>query len=159
MESVEHHRGTLWNDKGENVTNRSCKVLRYSYGQVCRHINLSSSDFKNRTRPSTPYAYDEHNYISRSHTIITIARSSHWIYITNKCAHATSYTAAYESTGFPVIPYNMSKPAISRNNLHDTIACTSSWLQPLAQLSYMHTIIYGSTMHHDNVHYNQWHCE
>ena len=49
----------------------------------------------------------------------------------------TSCIAAYGSAGFPVIPHDMSNPAVSQNNLRHTTACTGSWLQPAVQLPYM----------------------
>ena len=86
-ESAEHHLGTLSNDKGQSVTETSCKVLRCTYGSVNWRNNLWSS---NRTKISC-HAYDKRNSLLLPHAIMNIARIVHRLYIASVCARVRGH--------------------------------------------------------------------
>ena len=112
------------------------------YSQVFRNTNLSSSVHTN-TCPSIPHSYENCNYILLPHATMTIACTIHRLYIIGGCAHMGHHVSPLtDPPGFPHSLY-ISKPAISRKKLCHTTATTTYWLQPAAQLPYMHTIIYG----------------
>ena len=128
-ESVEHLWGTLWNDK--YIIERSRNVLPCNYRQVCWHTKFSSSDRTN-TRSSIPHVYDKCNYRLLPHAIMTIARSVHQLYTTDKSARVWHHVSPpTDPLGFPWF-ITLANP-LYRETTCATTACTGSWLQPAAR--------------------------
>ena len=59
----------------KSITERSCKVLHCSSGQVFWNTKLSSSAPTNTYRPSVSHAYEKRNYALLPHAIKAIVRT------------------------------------------------------------------------------------
>ena len=121
--NVEHDRGPLLNDKGPSVAERSCQALCCSYATesfgslICR-LAIARILLVQVFRTLIPNA-TKHCYLLQS-WLLSVLYIDH--------TFATSVRACnIMHRRLPVIPYDISKPAVSRNNLRHLI-CTGSWL-------------------------------